>query len=228
MKHTNLFTEKDRKIFDRIDRDCLAMHVVPPPKTFLKLEVRNGAGELTDVYEDRAHSWVRNAYNIAAYFLAGMSSSGTTFGAGSLACKQANDGNQTNAAVSSGLLGNVGSTDLQWGINVGSGSAAETFESKSLATRIENGNGANQLAAQIGVAGAPSYNAGTKKWTATKTRVFNNNSGGEITVREVAFNAMLSGVSPLVVCRDLLAEAKVIPNAGQLTVIYTVEMLFPA
>lgn len=224
MKVTNLFTQEDREVFDRIDRDCLAMHVVPPPKTFLKLEVRDGAGELTDVYEDRAHSWVRNGYNIMAYrSCLGVEYSG--FGAGILTLKRINGtasvGNVVDAMIA---IGNSGQPVD--GIVVGTGTDAESFDSFAMGALVGNGSSAGQLAYSAGTL-TKAYDSGTKKWAFTLSRVFNNNSGSSIVVGEVGIGVAASGVSTLT-CRDVLTEAKTVPNAGQLTVTYTIEMTFPA
>ena len=59
------------------------------------------------------------------------------------------------------------------------------------------------------------------------SKIFNNNSGAEITVSEVGLAGYESGQSMLM-CRDVLASPVTVPNAGQLTVTYTIEMTFPA
>lgn len=231
MKVTNLFTEKDREVFDRIDRDCLAMHVVPPPKTFLKLEVRDGAGELTDVYEDRAHSWVRNAYNMLLHRFT-KNTSGTTYAAGSTAIKGEATGTvvsglDTFFAESGGISpgGVVGASGF--GIVVGTGTAAESFESYNLGAKIAHGTSSGQISYGAGLVPTLSYDSGSKKWTAPLTRIFNNNSGSGIEIGEVGIVYNCAS-SAFMFCRDLLGTPVTVPNAGQLTVTYTIEMTFPA
>lgn len=235
MKITNLLTQADREVFDRIDRDCLSMHVPPPPKTFLKLEVRNKAGELTDVYEDRAHSWVRNGYILLSNFtIIPTDKFGSVVGAGYLALARISDGvaqsgdrpaRLNTPADSYGLA-----SDSSSGIVVGTGTAAESFDSYKLTAQVVHGNSAGQMAHQAGAITA-TYDAGAKKYTSTISRVFNNNSGASIVVAEAGIIANLqygiASTGDYLVCRDLLAETKTVPNAGQLTVTYTIKMTFP-
>lgn len=198
------------------------MHVVPPPKTFIELSVKDGNGVEIERYTDRAHSWVRNEYNGLAYLYNFGAGSGSGFVGGSLQMKSATEVlHNSNLTHSLGAIG--GTND---GIIVGTGVGAESFESTTL-TRISSGTSAGQLSYQAGVRGTPIYDSGTKKWTFSISRIFNNNSGAEITVREVGIAQGYSSTYDLL-CRDVLTTAVPIPNAGQLTVTYTIEMTFPA
>lgn len=220
MKVTNLFTEKDREVFDRIDRDCLSMHVPPPPKMFLKLEVVGPDGETIDRYEDRTHSWVRNASNGMCRAFVSPAVSGD-YGPGSIT--QVNSSGGTLSAGYTPVGAGVGVIDRS--ILVGTSAAAESFDMYQYhPTMIDNGSAAGQLAYQAAVFGTGNYDSLTKKWTNTLSRVLNNNSGGDITVREV----VLAVYGNTMIARDVLATPKTIPNAGQLTVTYTIEMTFPA
>ena len=234
MKYTNFLTQADRDMFDRIDRDCIAMHVVPPPKTFLKLEVADGAGELVEVYEDRAHSWVRNAYNFFASQSLCLGTGPTgVYGAGTIFPKTTTGTSYTSSNSGTYLLGFVTNTDFTGavgistqGIVIGRGTTAESFESYSLATEVTHGASSNQMSYSAQTATSRDYDAGLKKLTATFVRVFNNNSGASIDVSEVGIY-VYAHVNKFMFCRDLLASAVTVPNAGQLTVTYTIEMTFP-
>lgn len=226
MKVTNLFTEKDREVFDRIDRDCLAMHVVPPPKTFLNLKVVGADGETLETYSDRAHSYTRNFYNVVFSGNFALDAQVTGFGAGYLQLKTSAgtlfDTTQGYARLLKGTLGAAFT-----GIAIGTGSDAESFDSYKFTAKIANGTSAGQMVHNAMETGVPTYDSGTKKWTSLYTRTFNNNSGGSIDVAEVGFVTPQSSIY-ILNCRDVLASAVTVPNAGQLTVTYTIEMTFPA
>lgn len=205
------------------------MHVCPPPKTFLRLDVVGPDGEPLERYEDRAHSWVRNAYNLQAlYSLFAQSLTTGAYEAGSLRCKLMSGTVGNNYGYNITNLVSVGtSANDTAGILVGSSNNAESFESFALGAKIANGNGAGQLSYQIQPYVAPIYDSVTKKWTSSPVRIFNNNSGASIDVNEVAMLAM-GPPTQIMVCRDVLATTITVPNAGQLTVTYTIEMTFPA
>lgn len=223
MKHTNLLTQADRDMFDRIDRDCLAMHVVPPPKTFLKLEVVGADGVPLETYKDRAHSWVRNAYNAMSYFGTRLVGGGGSYGSGSLKAKNMAGFESNNNAILQLSYYDSSAGDAQNGIIVGSGSADESFESTTLSTLINSGSTAGTLVYQAGTYTYWSYDSDSKKWSMQHKRIFNNNSGGTITVTECG-----TAITNFLTSRDLLASAVTVPNGGQLTVTYTIEMTFPA
>lgn len=230
MKVTNLLTQEDRDMFDRIDRDCIAMHVVPPPKTFIELSVMDGDGIEVERYTDRAHSWVRNAYNFVAAFFTAYKTGG--YGAGSTDIKRRN-GTVAGAALSyvgnSGLVVGGASGNNSAGIVVGSGNSADAFDAHNLTSLITNGTTSGKLSYSAGSINAATYDDATKKYTCIATRVFNNNSGASIDVNECGLVvSAFGGDDVFLVCRDLLTTTVTVPNAGQLTVTYTIEMTFPA
>lgn len=211
------------------------MHIPPPPKTFLKLEVRNGAGELTDVYEDRSRSWVRNAYNHMAHQFLDAPYSQTdggsaTYRAGSLraAILGGNDGVNVAYPAANGKF-SAGVNNSAKGIVVGTGTAAESLNNHSMGAIVNSGSAAGQLSYQASTVGGFAYDSVNRKWTATLTRIFNNNSGAPIVVKEIGLVSS-DGLYMFLFSRDLLAEVdwKTVHNGGQLTVTYTIEMTFPA
>lgn len=231
MKHTKLFTAEDREVFDRIDRDCLAMHIVPPPKTFLRLDVLGPDGEPLETYEDRAHSWTRNAYNMLLNRFT-KATLGTTFAAGSTALKGEASGTviatlDTYFSSNGGIKPSATANTSNFGIVIGTGTTAESFESHNLAAKIVSGTASGQMSYGAGDAPTLSYDAGSKKWTAPLVRILNNNSGASIVVGEVGI-VYDCAAAAFMFCRDVLASAVTVPNAGQLTVTYTIEMTFPA
>lgn len=119
---------------------------------------------------------------------------------------------QTNAAV-----GGVTS-----GIILGSGSNAPTPADYVLQTPIANGSGANQLnyQQQTGVQGVQIAGANT---SFIFQRLYTNNSGGNVNVRELAIYTLTSGQSYLIY-RDVLPANDVIPNGGTYRVAITFQI----
>lgn len=237
MYKINLITPEDIAAFDRIDRDCLKMHVCPPPKTFINMKVHDKHGLLISELDMVSRSWVRNAYNILTTQVCGLRSNllGNTYGAGTLNIKTtAALGKDTPAMpyLSAGsvasFIGGAGVTTQ--GIVVGTGTGAESFESYILETLILNGNAAGKLSYAAQESDAQSYNSGTKKFTIIHERIINNNSGGSIDISEVGMIGLytISTASNVLLCRDLLGSSVPLANGAQLTVTYTMEMTFPA
>ena len=236
-KIINEITPEHLAKLDQIDRNCLEMHIPTPPKTFINMRVSDKDGNPLLDYSMPSRSWVRNAYNgLAALFLGGKSAnypSESSYGAGSLRLTSIGNSLSTMSVIPiwwmDGMTGAAANTN--YGIVAGTGTTAESFGHYKLATLIATGNSSGQLAYQAMSSPAPSYDSGTKKWTCAVVRVLNNNSGASISVAEVGIyvqgNAFSSNAYHML-CRDLLAEAVVVPNGGQLTVTYTIEMTFPA
>ena len=225
MNKVNLITPEDIATFDRIDRDCLKMHVCPPPKTFINMKVQMPDGSLVSELDMVSRSWVRNAYNPSFYMFTGVQTFGSGYQAGSTAQKST-----ANSVITcrfpAAWLGTSGSN--AYGIVVGTGDNAESFESYILETIIANGTSAGQMSYAAQSVQTPVYTVETKKLVQTFVRIFNNNSGGSISVSEVGVIYQDAAGANSLFCRDLLAEAVAVANTAQLTVTYTIEMTFPA
>jgi len=189
------------------------------------MKVHEG-GELVLDYDMRSKSWVRNAHNILLVTYASIDL-GTTYEAGATYIKRSDagllwcDGNIPNNPV--GLIGNA-----NYGIVVGTGTSAESFEGYNLATPVSHGTTSGKLSYAAQNATILSYDAGTKTWTATFVRIFNNNSGGSITITETAMFYLQSTDRYFMFCRDLLGSSVEVADTAQLTVTYTMTYTFPA
>lgn len=243
MKRTNLITEDILRDIDKINRMCHKMHVPAPPVNFITIEVLDKDGKVIEEYKTKANSWVRNAYNfLAQQFLPCDNYQGSaTFGAGSQAIKNTGGttlrvagtymapGNDYNMAAyaydSAGAASN-------FGILVGSSNAAESFEANNLTSKIAHGTAAGQLYYNAMALPTAVYDAGTRKWTGTAVRLFNNSSGADITVNEVGYAiycyVTTSTRQYVLLSRDVLASPIVVPNSGQIRVTYTSEITYPA
>jgi hypothetical protein len=221
----NEITPEELSILNDIDRNCIEMHLPCPPKTFINMKVHEG-GELVLDYDFRSKSWVRNAHNflLATYVCRDL---GTTYGAGATYVKRTDGGLLwCYEYIPNKPVGIVGNTN--YGIVVGTGDDAESFEGYILKTKVAQGTGAGQLSYAAQNATTLSYDAGTKTWTATFVRIFNNNSGGAITITETAMYYLQGTDRYYMFCRDLLGSSVEVSNTAQLTVTYTMTYTFPA
>lgn len=210
------------------------------PNLFIGLKVQDRDGKvLTDRYEE-GHSWVRNAWNAFTASMLGI----TGYGGGGnflapgemnakdtgLTIRQGNTpfnfSSTTNYAGYGFYNSTIGNSDF--GVVVGTNPNGYPFyiNSNDLFARIVSGVGAGQLI--YGAMEQPvwDYNTITKKWKNTITRVFNNNSGADITVREVGliYNSYaFGGQFKYLFAHDILSAGVVVPNGAQLTVTYEIE-----
>lgn len=199
---------------------------IPVLQVFLSLEVTK-KGKLIDSFKDRSRTFNRNFWN--AQMMLNLLSPGvaTNFGAGYISMKAFPAGGVNAITVMGGWtpLGIINSSN--YGILVGIGTAAESFEGYKLSTLCANGSGANQLVHTAASPNTQSYDAPSRTWTITLKRIFNNNSGAPIVAAETAIIATSSS-GAFMFNRDLLAEAVNIPVGAQLTVSYAFTLTLPA
>jgi hypothetical protein len=222
----NEITPEELNILQDIDRNCMAMHLPCPPKTFINMKVHE-KGELTLDYDFRSKSWVRNAHNVLMGTYTNFKDVGSTYAAGSTYSKDT-----AGSARASNIIFNVNPVapigNSTYGIVVGTGTTAESFESYTLATPVVHGNSSGRLSYAAQNATVMSYDTPSKTWTIQFVRLFNNNSGGTITVTETAMLYDYSSVINFMYCRDLLDSPVEVANTAQLTVTYTMQYTFPA
>lgn len=229
--------------FDELKIMCRELHVPTPPEIHIGFQVHDKDGALIFDDKQRGHSWTRNFWN---YLFSTVSdaagSNSSTFAAGYLSGKtEGGTINKTNTRCCSrslasdtilgyGLHDNV--ANATYGIIVGTGTTAFSAEHNVLATKIAHGNASTQLAYNAMGAPVQAYTAGTKTWKNTIARIFNNNSGGLITVAETGllgnYSMYGSGETPYLVERSVLDPTVPVANGAQLTVTYEISMDFSA
>lgn len=168
------------------------------------------------------HSWVRNAYN--AYNLQMLDSCPTTY-----LFVRGTDGTFAPATYVPARQDYYGfitggyyctTNNEYYGIVIGTGTTAFDLDDFRLDTPIVSGNTANKLYYQAQVAPVTTY-SGDPDFTENilHKRVFNNNSGGTITVNEVGLIYYV-GYYPnyILMSRDVLDVPAVVLNGAQLTV----------
>lgn len=230
--------EEEAKIQEMKDK-CRELSVPPPPDILIGLQVHDKNGIL--VFDDvqRGHSWTRNFYNMMFGMIAGARGNNTSsFGAGYMSGKNTagsiyaayNYSSSYQNAYSSGYFNS--STSSSYGIVVGSGDTAFDKDQNALASIINHGSNTGQLfyhaSPSYTTSNIPTYTSSPKAWQQQHLRVFNNNSGGSITVKETALyvNAYLFSGSPIniMVERSILDPTVPVANGAQLTVTYTISM----
>ena len=223
---------------------------IPITECFLEMKVTLPDGKAIHQHKQRSHSWVRNAYNVLFSQLAAKNGNDGTFGAGKLSGRDTGgnirSGEHTLGTVnnwssnpylrtqdvSHGFVGNAG--DNAWGIQIGTGTNAESFEDYALQTPIANGSGAGQMAYSAGEATVLAYDASTRSYSAQIKRYINNNSAGDIAIAETGLICRTRGFSAFVsdqnflYCRDRIDPAVTIPASGQVLVTYTISLVYPS
>lgn len=227
-----------------------AMLGIPTIQCYVEVEARDSEGQVTHQFKDRSRTFVRNWFNLVfgTFTCSDCDAVAVGYVDGSLVMRSTAGANAGNPGTGIGdIIWNAGNS-IGWtraqfgnadatlgtntaGIVIGTGIIPENFNSHKLATQIANGNGSGQMVHTLQNANVRSFDYGTRVMTCTIQRIFNNNSGAPIIVTETgiyAFLALRQTNTTCMLIRDLLAASVTVPNAGQLTVTYTLQMAFPA
>jgi hypothetical protein len=232
----------EEALYDELKKLGQKLHI-PTVESFWEIEVRDGNSKVVQHLKQRSHSWVRNAYNLIFATLAGKDLDDNTYGPGKLSLKDTGnvvrygDANtccyafQSSDAAGWGYRGPAGSH--AYGILVGRGDNPEDFESYYLHSIIANGTTVDHLSYVQSEPHVITWIPGTLTLKNDLVRYFNNNSGGDIDVTEVALVAheyMPRSSSDMyyMMARDLLASIVTVPDTGQLKVTYTIQLIYPA
>jgi hypothetical protein len=219
-----------------LKKSSLQLHV-PHIAMYLDLEVRMPDGEITQHRHQRSKSFVRNAYNLFFHTIAGYPMNDGTWGDGYVNMKN------TGGTLSPGSIrGFCFGTDSNgqgflspgsandFGIVIGTGTGAESFDSFALGTKIAIGNGIGQLYTLRSEDPNDSYIGLTKK--RTLVRYFNNNSGVTIILGEVGLIGRVitggDGSMYVLFSRDLVTPAISIYDKAQLKVTYAISLVYPS
>jgi hypothetical protein len=234
---------KEEAKFAELKDKCRDLRVPTPPEIFIGLKVHDKDGILTFDDIQRGHSWNRNLWNILFMTCCDCAADGSTFGAGTMGTKSQDGtsrGNTTSSyarGVSGGAVGNYIAVSYGWcgaagvaaGIVIGTSDTAFSPQDYALGALISPGGWVYNA---MGI-GSIAYTAGTKTWKHTKARVFNNNTGGSVTVKETGltgYATTVNGLNPVLYLfeRSVLSPTVAVPNGAQLTVTYEISMDFSA
>ena len=225
---------------------------IPIFEAFLKLEVFDRDGNLIQEHSQRSHSWVRNAYNMMFSQLAGAPCPDATFEAGKLSQKDTAgsiySGNYTFGMIQTYTGGSpycysIEGTSLgyraaasvdDYGVLIGTGTNAESFEDYVLQTPVVDGTSGGQISYITSQAHAVTYTGGTKVLKNDFIRYFNNNSGGAIGINEVGLACKTgrvnapTGTTYTLMARDKLGATVTVADTGQLKTTYTIQITYPS
>jgi hypothetical protein len=191
---------------------------------YVELKVEKDGEVLTHVNK-LCESFNRNFFVLFALVHARCAGVGATFGDGILTCKTTGASITTAGPAEYGLTMTSSAGGVTYGIILGTSTTTESFNHFAIQTIIPNGSAAGTLAYQAQALPSYTWTGGTLTWEIDHVRVFNNNSGGIITVNEIALYYL--NTSGIMVLRDLLAVGVDVPNTAQLTVTYHMQMVFP-
>lgn len=236
MTENNFITPELRSDIDRVNKDCIRLHVPPPPFAFVSLEVQNEKGETVHKHSQKCNSWNRNFYNMLCH--QSICATGqTTFGAGYITFKNTSGTVRTLSASYANSANNLyyfGKSDsyASAGIVLGSTDAAENFEDYQMPGAISHGNSTGQMMYTNPTIyyGNLTYDAVAKKYTNVLTREIQNASSAAITVKSTGLlYASFGGNNDYaLVERTVLAAPVEVPAGYKISVEYTLDMTFPA
>jgi hypothetical protein len=226
-----LYPEEEKR-FEELRGMCRELKVPAPPEIMIGLKVHEG-GVLTFDDVQRGHSWTRNYWDFLYQAYAGcVLSAAASWGAGNMTWRNTAGtiqpaGYEAYHTRMEHCIASVGFSTH--GIVCGTGDTAFGVDQYTLVTQIVSGNAAGQLAYSVSNAATVAYTAGSKTWKATIARIFNNNSGGSITVKEVG----IIGKTPVSTYyylfeRSVPSPTVPVPNGAQLMVTYEISMDFSA
>ena len=195
----------------------------PNVEVFLHVYNYDAEGRLTRRLIQRSDSFLPN-------FLGMLSSQmSCQYGSGGTSASGPNTSNASVAFIDS--YSNYASWEMfatsapsgnaNYGIQVGTGTAANSTTTYALASQIPNGTGSGQLS--YGSSGT-SWSAGST--SATVVRAFSNSSGASVTVSEVGlvWESNPSGPYNFIMIRDVLSSSVTIANGGNTTFQYTISI----
>jgi hypothetical protein len=226
---------KYRKLVN-LQKKCMDNHLFVPPIVSIGYEVkdRNNIGTIKSGKEF-SKSYVRNFYNWAVSQLAGAHSyaGGGGYGAGKLTLKSTAGDVVYSSDYLTCIYGKgdyIAAAEVAtYGIVVGSADTAESFDSYFLGTQIAHGTGAGQLYYNAQEAAIYTYDSENKKAKVRHSRLFENNSGGSITIKEVAFCHKYykpSAVNYMTI-RDLLQTPVVLSDGQSVRFYYEISFTYP-
>lgn len=219
---------------------------IPAPQATLEMQVTMPDGAVVHHHKQRSHSWTRNAYTLMFCQLCAVNIVDNTYVSGKVCVK--NTVGTANSYANPFTTGYVTGTSYifsqasegggyrcpagsaAYGIVVGTDDTAESFQDYVLIAPIANGNGAGQMAFSAQELYVVTWTPGTLTMSTDHVRYINNNSGGLITVKEVALYQRCNvSSSPYYYCqsRDVLGAPVDVPDMGQLKVTYVISLVYP-
>jgi hypothetical protein len=195
-----------------------------------ELEVRDKNGKLISRKKGESHSFVKNFIQILRALLGGTSVSINDTGGASRTFRGAWS-HLASSWTENPCNANAPAGNDTYGIQVGSSDAVFSKDNYSLGSKISHGTGSGQL-----LYGASTFETVTDTDTSSYfriTRVFTNNSGASVTVKELGIVIMHSVLADsttytyyFLILRDVLTSPSSVPDGATLTVRYKMQISY--
>jgi hypothetical protein len=174
---------------------------------FVELELRDKEGKLLRKRRFKSKTWVRNFIAILNRQMGGD------------ALQQETNGSQGSWPS---LQANAGQNDDRFGIQVGTGSDAWTYDQYKLQSQIYHGTSSGKM--MYGACSVSSLVSITNGLKYVVSRVFTNGTPDTITVREIGLTAWRPDWGPaIMISRDILSPSIDVPAGSSLTVRYIIQ-----
>jgi hypothetical protein len=195
-----------------------------------EVEVRDKNGKLISRHHGKSHSWLKQFIQMimAEWQYANGGSNPTAVSITDETGNVRNMPPMQNAIFNNGAFAiNAPAGSSEYGVKVGGGDAPNALSTYALTSPISHGTGSGQL-----VYGAHSIesviNPSGYDLTFRTTRVFTNNSGATVTVKEIGITTkrMDQGgtARTFLFVRDVLPSPSSVPDGASLTIRYTVKI----
>jgi hypothetical protein len=195
-----------------------------------EVEVRDKNGKLINKKHAKSHSWLKQFIQML------MAEWQYTYGGSNPPAVTINDETGTGRAMPSpynvayyycAFAVNAPAGSSEYGVKVGGGDTPNSLLTYALASPISHGTGSGQLA--YGAHTIESViNPSGNDLTFRVTRVFTNNSGASVTVKEIGITAKRydqgGTARTFLFVRDVLPSPSSVPDGATLTIRYTVKI----
>jgi hypothetical protein len=214
------------------EKDEMLLDLAPKLKITVRMAVKEADGTIPYDKEEPAHSFTRNFWNNLFSWLANAGGTDATFASGHMSARATGGGTNYYAnafsTLTTGIIGIVSNSN--YGIVVGRSNTAFSFEHIALQDQITHGTSSGQMSHQAQTVPTPSWTVGTLTWLASHSRIFNNNSGGSISVNETGLyshGTAFGGSNDFMIERNVLGAPVTVNVGAQLTVTYNISVVFP-
>ena len=203
----------------------------PILKAYLTLEHRDKTGKVIKRFSGLSHSWTENYYVYVLCQASGVKCAESLYGLeyyDTSAAKVSDAQPMWPYYQSSGLWNDITVATQNQGVVIGRGSTVEVPTSTSLATIIAHGTGTNQMSREVNIL---NFQKVLLTYKSTISRIFTNNSGSAIKVKETGLYGYFKAPSAfdyrtVLLNRDLITPMNI--QAGDsMYVAYTIELTFP-
>jgi hypothetical protein len=192
-------------------------------EVFLHVYNRDAEGRLTQRLIQRSDSFLPNFVGMLYSQYTCSYGGGGTSGSGpnTAGTNAAFIDNYNTYFINESFTTADGSGDASYGIQVGTGTTANSTSTYALSALIANGTGSGQLSY-----GSHSYSWSTGGTSTIVARPFSNSSGASITVSEVGlvWESNTSGPYSFIMIRDVLSSSVTIASGGNTTFQYTISI----